>query len=253
MRILVGVKRVIDYAVKVRVRPDKMGVETNGVKMSMNPFDEIAVEESVRLKEKGIAKEVVAVSIGPQQAQDTIRVALAMGADRGVHVTHDSEGLIPLQVAKLFKAICERESPDLVILGKQAIDGDFNQTGQMLSTMLGWPQATFASELRIKDGAAEAEVVREVDGGLETIGVKLPAVVTTDLRLNEPRYATLPNIMKAKKKKIEKLSPEDLGVGLEPRLEVLQVAEPPKRQAGIKVGSVDELVDKLVNEAKVIS
>lgn len=247
-----GVKRVIDYAVKVRVRPDKMGVEMNGVKMSMNPFDEIAVEEAVRLKEKGLADEVVAVSIGPQQAQDTIRVALAMGADRGLHVPFDGEGVIPLHAAKLFQAIVQREEPDLVLLGKQAIDGDFNQTGQMLSALLGWPQATFASELRLDKSSMSAEVVREVDGGLETVGIKLPAVVTTDLRLNEPRYATLPNIMKAKKKKIDKVTADELGVDLSPRLEVVRVEEPPKRQAGIKVGSVDELVDKLANEAKVL-
>mmetsp|Transcript_26011 Transcript_26011/g.70396 ORF Transcript_26011/g.70396 Transcript_26011/m.70396 type:complete len:256 (-) Transcript_26011:705-1472(-) len=252
LRILVGVKRVIDYGVKVRVKPDKSGVEMANVKMAINPFCEIAMEEAVRLKEKGVASEVVAVSVGPDKAVDTIRHALAMGADRGVHIVHDGESIVPLQVAKLLKAVCDKEEPGLVLLGKQAIDGDYNQTGQMLSAITGWPQATFASELRVADGAAQAEVVREVDGGLETVGVKLPAVVTTDLRLNEPRYATLPNIMKAKKKKVEKVKPEDLGVDLAPRVEVVRVEEPPTRKAGITVGGVDELVDKLANEAKVL-
>lgn len=246
-------KRVIDYGVKVRVRADKRGVEMENVKMAINPFCEIAVEEAVRLKEKGIASEVVAVSIGPEKSLDTLRHAMAMGADRAVHVLQDAaEGLVPLQVAKVLKAVAEREEPQMVVLGKQAIDGDYNQTGQMLSALLGWPQATFASEVRLADGAASAEVVREVDGGLETVGVKLPAVITTDLRLNEPRYATLPNIMKAKKKKVEKLSMADLGVEEKWHLEIVKVDEPPKRQAGITVDGVDALVDKLANEAKVL-
>jgi len=249
MKVLVAVKRVIDFNVKIRVKADGSGVETANVKMSMNPFDEIAVEEAVRLKEAGIAKEIVAVSMGAQQCQETIRTALAMGADRGVHVLTDVE-LQPLAVAKLLKAIVAKEQPQLVILGKQAIDDDCNQTGQMLAALLGWGQATFASKVKIADGAAT--VTREVDGGLETIALKLPAVVTTDLRLNEPRYASLPNIMKAKKKAIEQLTPEALGVDPKPRLTTLKVAEPPKRQAGKKLGSVAELVDKLKNEARVI-
>ncbi len=249
MKILVGVKRVIDYNVKIRVKADKSGVETSNVKMSMNPFDEIAVEEAVRLKEKGIATEIIAVSLGPVAAQETIRTALAIGADRGIHVVTDIE-LQPLAVAKLLKAVVDREKPDLVILGKQAIDDDSNQTGQMLAALAGWPQGTFASKVTPADG--HVEVVREVDGGLETVKLTLPAVITTDLRLNEPRYASLPNIMKAKKKPIEQLTPEALGVDPAPRLTVLKVEEPPKRSAGKKVGSIAELVDKLKHEARVI-
>jgi electron transfer flavoprotein beta subunit len=249
MKLLVAVKRVIDFNVKIRVKADKSGVETANVKMSMNPFDEIAVEEAVRLKEAGTATEIAAVSMGPQSCQETIRTALAMGADRGIHVLTDAE-LQPLAVAKLLKAIVLRDKFDLVILGKQAIDDDCNQTGQMLAALLGWPQATFASKLKIGDN--KAAVTREVDGGLETVEIKLPAVVTTDLRLNEPRYASLPNIMKAKKKPIEALTPEALGVDPAPRLKVLKVDEPPRRQGGGKVKSVEELVDKLMNEARVI-
>lgn len=248
MKLLVPVKRVVDYNVKVRVKADGTGVETANVKMSMNPFDEIAVEEAVRLKEKGIATEIIAVSIGPAQAQEQIRTALAMGADRGILV--EAEGTEPLAVAKLLKAIAEREQPQIVILGKQAIDDDMNATGQMLAALMGWSQGTFASKVEIADGAAT--VTREVDGGLETVKLTLPAIVTTDLRLNEPRYASLPNIMKARKKPIETLKPADLGVDVTPRLTVLKVEEPPKRQAGRKVASVAELVDKLRNEAKVI-
>jgi electron transfer flavoprotein beta subunit len=248
MKLLVPVKRVVDYNVKVRVKADGTGVETANVKMSMNPFDEIAVEEAVRLKEKGIVTEIIAVSIGPAQAQEQIRTALAMGADRGILV--EAEGTEPLAVAKILKAIVEREQPQVVILGKQAIDDDMNATGQMLAALLGWPQGTFASKVEIADGAAT--VTREVDGGLETVKLTLPAIVTTDLRLNEPRYASLPNIMKARKKPIESLKPADLGVDATPRLTVLKVEEPPKRQAGRKVASVAELVDKLRNEAKVI-
>jgi electron transfer flavoprotein beta subunit len=249
MKVLVGVKRVIDYNVKIRVRADGSGVETSNVKMSMNPFDEICVEEAIRLKEAGTAEEVVAVSLGVQQCQDTVRTALAMGADRGIHVLTEVP-LEPLAVAKLLKAVVDRESPGLVILGKQAIDDDCNQTGQMLAALLGWPQATFASKLVIDGGGAE--VIREVDGGLETLRIKLPAVITTDLRLNEPRYASLPNIMKAKKKPIDVLKPEDLGVDVNPHLLTLKVEEPPKRQAGVIVESAEELVEKLRNEAKVI-
>ncbi|MCG7363354.1 electron transfer flavoprotein subunit beta/FixA family protein [Roseomonas sp. ACRSG] len=248
MKLLVPVKRVVDYNVKVRVKADGTGVETANVKMSMNPFDEIAVEEAVRLKEKGIATEIIAVSIGPAQAQEQIRTALAMGADRGILV--EAEGTEPLGVAKILKAIAEREQPGLVIMGKQAIDDDMNATGQMMAALLGWSQGTFASKVEIADGAAT--VTREVDGGLETVKLTLPAIVTTDLRLNEPRYASLPNIMKARKKPIETLKPADLGVDVTPRLTVLKVEEPPKRQAGRKVASVAELVDKLRNEAKVI-
>src|SRR6185312_9402768 len=242
MKVLVAVKRVIDYNVKIRVKPDKTGVETANVKMSMNPFDEIGIEEAVRLKEAGGASEVVAVSMGPQACQETIRTALAMGADRGIHVLSDAE-LQPLAVAKLMKAIAEKEQPQLVILGKQAIDDDSNQTGQMLAALLGWAQGTFASKLKLESG--KALVTREVDGGLETVELKLPAVMTTDLRLNEPRYASLPNIMKAKKKPIEQLTPEALGVDVAPRLVTLKVDEPAKRQGGKKVASVQELVDKL--------
>ncbi|CAN0547863.1 unnamed protein product [Laminaria digitata] len=249
MKLLVPVKRVIDYNVKVRVKSDNTGVETSNVKMSMNPFDEIAVEEAVRMREAGSADEIIAVSLGVQQCQETIRTALAMGADRGVHVKTDQE-LQPLAVAKLLKALVEKESPDLVILGKQAIDDDSNQTGQMLAALLDWPQGTFASGIELSDG--KAKVIREVDGGLETIEINTPAVISTDLRLNEPRYASLPNIMKAKKKPIDEMSPEDLGVDIGPRLTILKVEEPPKREAGVMVESVAELVDKLKNEAKVI-
>ena len=249
MKVLVGVKRVVDYNVKVRVKADRTGVETANVKMSMNPFDEIAVEEAIRMKEAGTADEIVAVSMGVRQCQETIRTALAMGADRGIHVMTDEE-LQPLAVAKLFKALVERESPSLVILGKQAIDDDSNQTGQMLAALLGWPQGTFASEIVLSgDGA---EVTREVDGGLETVGLSVPAVVTTDLRLNEPRYASLPNIMKAKKKPIDQIAVDELGVDVAPRLETLKVEDPPARAGGRKVASVEELVDKLKNEAGVI-
>jgi electron transfer flavoprotein beta subunit len=249
MLILVPVKRVVDYNVKIRVKADQSGVDLANVKMSMNPFDEIAVEEAVRLKEAGKATEIVAVSLGVQQCQETIRTALAMGADRGIHVVTDAE-LQPLSVAKMLKALAERESPQLIIMGKQAIDDDANQTGQMLAALLGWPQGTFASKVVIEDG--KTAVTREIDGGLETVSLDLPAVVTTDLRLNEPRYASLPNIMKAKKKKIEQLKPEDLGVDPAPRFTTLKVTEPPKRQAGVKVGSVAELVEKLKTEARVI-
>jgi electron transfer flavoprotein beta subunit len=250
MKVLVAVKRVVDYNVKIRVKADGTGVETANVKMSMNPFDEIGVEEAVRLKEAGKATEVIAVSLGIQQVQETIRTALAMGADRGIHVLSDIE-LQPLAVAKLLKAVVDKEKPEICILGKQAIDDDANQTGQMLSALLGWSQGCFASKL-VLNGDGTANVTREVDGGLETITLKLPLVLTTDLRLNEPRYASLPNIMKAKKKPIEVLTPEQLGVDAAPRLKTLKVAEPPKRQAGVKVKSVAELVDKLRNEAKVI-
>jgi electron transfer flavoprotein beta subunit len=249
MKLLVAVKRVVDFNVKVRVKADKSGVETANVKMSMNPFDEIAVEEAIRMKEAGTATEIVAVSLGAQQCQETIRTALAMGADRGILVQSDAE-LQPLAVAKLLKAVIEKEQPKLVILGKQAIDDDCNQTGQMLAALLGWSQGTFASKVKV-EGELLA-VTREVDGGLETVKLKLPAIVTTDLRLNEPRYASLPNIMKAKKKPIDTLTPEQLGVDVAPRLVTLKVEEPPKRQAGKKVGSVQELVEKLRNEARVI-
>ena len=249
MKILVPVKRVVDYNVKVRVKPDQTGVDLANVKMSMNPFCEIAVEEAIRLKEKGVAEEIIAVSIGPAQAQETIRTALAMGADRGIHVTTD-ETVEPLSVAKILKGVIEAESPELVILGKQAIDDDTNATGQMLAALMGWPQATFASKVE-KDGDA-LKVTREVDGGLQTIKIALPGIVTTDLRLNEPRYASLPNIMKAKRKPIDAKTPDDFGVDVSPRLEVLKVTEPPKREAGVKVESVQELVSKLKNEAGVI-
>ena len=249
MKVLVAVKRVVDYNVKIRVKGDGSGVDLANVKMSMNPFDEIAVEEAVRLKEKGAASEVVAVSLGEAKCQETLRTALAMGADRAIHVLTD-ETLEPLAVAKLLKEVASREQPGLVILGKQAIDDDCNQTGQMLAALLDWPQGTFASKVAL--GPDGAEVTREVDGGLETVALKLPCVVTTDLRLNEPRYASLPNIMKAKKKPIEELTPESLGVQVAPRLSVLKVEEPPKRAAGIKVDSVHELVRRLHEEAKVI-
>ena len=249
MKILVCIKRVVDYNVKIRVKADKSGVETANVKMSMNPFDEIAVEEAVRLKEKGQATEIIAVSMGPPQAQETIRTAPAVGADRGILVETDQE-LQPLAVAKLIKVLVEKEQPGVVLLGKQAIDDDFNQVGQMLAGLLGWPQATFASKVVIENG--EATVTREVDGGLETLALKLPAVVSVDLRLNTPRYASLPNIMKAKKKPIETVKVADLGVEIAPRLKTLKVEEPAKRKGGVKVASVTELVDKLRNEAKVI-
>ena len=242
MKILVPVKRVIDYNVKPRVKLDGTGVELTNVKMSMNPFDEIAVEEAIRLKEAGTASEIVAVSVGPQKAQDTLRTALAMGADRAILIMTDQE-VEPLAVAKLLKAVVDEEQPGLVILGKQAIDDDCNQTGQMLAALAGRPQGTFASKLKIKGDSVD--VTREVDGGLETVSLKLPAIVTTDLRLNEPRYATLPNIMKAKTKPVAKKTIADYGVDVSPRLKTLRVVEPGKRQAGIKVGSVDELVEKL--------
>jgi electron transfer flavoprotein beta subunit len=249
MKVIVPVKRVVDYNVKIRVKPDETGVDLANVKMSMNPFDEIAIEEAVRLKEAGTATEVIAVSVGPQQAQETIRTALAMGADRGILVKTD-ETVEPIAVAKILKAICEAEEPQLVILGKQAIDDDCNQTGQMLAALLGWPQGTFASKLTPNgDGA---EVIREIDGGLQTINIKLPAVVTTDLRLNEPRYASLPNIMKAKKKPIDEKSPEEYSVDITPRLQVVKVTDPPSREAGVKVENVAELIEKLKNEAGVI-
>src|SRR5438874_5223617 len=250
MKILVAVKRVVDFNVKVRVKADGSGVETANVKMSMNPFDEIAVEEAIRLKEAGTASEIVAVSCGMQASQETLRTALALGADRAILVETGVE-LQPLAVAKLLRAIVEKENPAIVILGKQAIDDDCNQTGQMLAALLGWPQATFASKVKISDG--RAEVTREVDGGLETISIKMPAVVTTDLRLNEPRYVTLPNIMKAKKKPLEVLKPDALGVDIPPRLRTLKVEEPPKRKAGAKVPDARALVAKLRNEAKVIA
>jgi electron transfer flavoprotein beta subunit len=249
MKVIVPVKRVIDYNVKVRVKADQSGVDLANVKMSMNPFDEISVEEAVRLKEKGKASEVIAVSIGPQQTGETIRTALAMGADRGILVKTDAE-VEPLAVAKILKAICDIERPGLVITGKQAIDDDCNQTGQMLAALLGWPQGTFAHTLEL--GEASAKIEREIDGGLQTVEVKLPAIMTTDLRLNEPRYASLPNIMKAKKKPIEEKTPADFGVDIAPKLKVLKVSEPPKRQAGVKVKTVHELLDKLKNEAGVI-
>jgi len=249
VKIIVAVKRVIDFNVKVRVKTDGSGVETANVKMSMNPFDEIAVEEAVRLKEAGVATEIVVVSMGVAQCQDTIRTAMAMGADRGILVETAVE-LQPLAVAKLLKAIVDKEQPQLVILGKQAIDDDSNQTGQMLAALLGWPQGTFASKVKLADGGVQ--VTREIDGGLETVALKLPAVVTTDLRLNEPRYVALPNIMKAKKKPLETLKPESLGVDVAPRLKSLKVQEPPKRKGGVMAADVKDLVSKLRNEAKVI-
>ncbi|GAA4474704.1 electron transfer flavoprotein subunit beta/FixA family protein [Gluconacetobacter asukensis] len=249
MKVLVPVKRVIDFNIKPRVKADGTGVETAGVKMSMNPFDEIAVEEAVRLKEKGIATEVVAVSVGVQQAQDTLRTAMAMGADRAILVLTDV-AVEPLGVAKILKALVAKESPDLVLLGKQAIDDDMNATGQMLAGLLGWAQGTFASKIEIADG--KATVTREIDGGLETLTLALPAIVTADLRLNEPRYASLPNIMKARKKPLETIAPADLGVDVTPRLTIVSVAEPPARQQGIKVESAADLVARLRNEAKVI-
>ena len=242
MKVLVPVKRVIDYNVKARVKADQTGVDLANVKMSMNPFCEIAVEEAVRLREKGVATEVVAVSIGPQQAQETLRTALAMGADRAILIQSDAD-LEPLEVAKVLKAVVAEENPELVVMGKQAIDGDNNAVGQMLAALLDWPQATFAHSLELGDGSAK--VSREIDGGLQTVEVKLPAVMTTDLRLNQPRYASLPNIMKAKKKPIDEKSPADLGVDITPRLKILKVSEPPKRGGGIKVKTVAELLDKL--------
>ena len=249
MKVLVPVKRIIDYNVKVRVKADETGVELANVKMSMNPFDEISIEEAIRLKEAGTVEEVVAVSIGVQQCQETIRTALAMGADRGIHVLHDGD-LEPLVVAKILKELADKEGPSIIIVGKQAIDDDSNQTGQMLAALLGWGQATFVSKIDI-DGE-NIKATREVDGGLETLTVKIPAVLTTDLRLNEPRYASLPNIMKAKKKPIEQVTPDELGVDPSNRLQVLKVSEPPSREAGVKVSDVGELVDKLRNTAKVI-
>ncbi|MFC1457037.1 electron transfer flavoprotein subunit beta/FixA family protein [Microvirga arabica] len=249
MKLLVCVKRVVDFNVKVRVRPDGSGVELANIKMSMNPFDEIAVEEAVRLKEQGKATEIVAVSIGPSQAGETIRTALAMGADRGILVKTDA-AVEPLAVAKILAKVVEQEKPDLIIMGKQAIDDDSNQTGQMLAALLGWPQGTFAFKVNVGEGSID--VTREVDGGLQTVGLKLPAIVTTDLRLNEPRYASLPNIMKAKKKPLDETSPETLGVDVSPRLKVIKTAEPGGRKAGVKVGSVAELVQKLKVEAGVL-
>jgi len=251
MKVLVPVKRVVDYNVKIRVKPDGSGIDLANVKMSMNPFDEIAVEEAVRLKEKGTATEIVVVSVGPPKAQETIRAAQAIGADRGILVETPEGAIVePLAVAKLLKAIVDAEKPELVILGKQAIDDDCNQTGQMLAALLGWPQGTFASKLAIESGSIS--VTREVDGGLETVQLKMPAVVTTDLRLNEPRYPSLPNIMKAKKKPLDVKKPADLGVDIAPRLKVLKITEPASRKAGVKVGSVAELVAKLKTEAGVL-
>ena len=249
MKILVPVKRVVDYNVKVRVKADQTGVDIANVKMSMNPFDEISIEEAVKLKEAGIATEIVAISIGVTQCQETLRTALAMGADRAILVETAAE-VQPLAVAKLLKAICDKEAPQLVILGKQAIDDDSNQTGQMLAALLNWPQATFASKVIIANG--EAEVMREIDGGMETVAIKLPAIITTDLRLNTPRYATLPNIMKAKKKPLDITTADALGVDISPRLKTLKVVEPPKRKGGVMVANVAALIDKLKNEAKVI-
>jgi electron transfer flavoprotein beta subunit len=249
MKVLVTVKRVVDFNVKIRVRPDGSGVELANIKMSMNPFDEIAVEEAIRLKEQGKASEIVAVSVGPQQATETIRTALAMGADRGILVKTDQQ-VEPLAVAKILRAVVARENPQLIVMGKQAIDDDCNQTGQMLAALLGWPQGTFASKITIGDGIVD--VTREVDAGLQTVSLKMPAIVTTDLRLNEPRYASLPNIMKAKKKPIEELAPDALGVDVAPRLKVLKTIEPGGRKAGVKVGSVAELVQKLKVEAGVL-
>ncbi|KAJ8766796.1 hypothetical protein K2173_008350 [Erythroxylum novogranatense] len=251
MKIMVAVKRVVDYAVKIRVKPDKSGVETKNVKMSMNPFCEIALEEALRIKESGVASEVVAVSMGPTQCVDTLRTGLAMGADRGIHV-ESVDVLYPLTVAKLLKALVELEKPGLVIMGKQAIDDDCNQTGQMVAGLLGWPQGTFASKVLLDKEKQVATVEREVDGGLESLCLDLPAIITTDLRLNQPRYATLPNIMKAKSKVIKKYTPEQLNVKVKSDLEIVQVTEPPTRKAGVVVSSVDELIDKLKNEAHVI-
>lgn len=254
MKVLVPVKRVIDFNVKVRVKTDGSGVDLANVKMSMNPFDEIAVEEAVRMKKSGKATEVIVVTIGPAKAEEQLRTAMAIGADRGILVKTDAPtdlgGIEPLAVAKMLKALVEKEKPDLVIMGKQSIDDDLNQTGQMLAAMLGWPQGTFASKLNIESGSLK--VTREVDGGLRTLSLKTPAVITTDLRLNEPRYAKLPDIMKAKKKPMETIEPSALGVDIAPRLTIVKVAEPAKRKGGIKVKTVDELIDKLKNEAKVL-
>lgn len=254
MKVLVPIKRAVDYNVKIRVKSDNSGVELANVKMSVNPFDEIAVEEAVRLKEAGQATEIIAVSIGPEKAQEQLRTAMAIGADRAILIKTDDPidlgGVEPLAVAKTLKAIVDKENPDLVIMGKQSIDDDSNQTGQMLSALLGWAQGTFASKLEIKEGTAH--VTREIDGGLETIEIKTPAIVTTDLRLNEPRYAKLPDIMKAKKKQLDIIEPSELGVDYAPRLKLLKVTDPPVRQGGIKVENVDALLDKLKNEAKVI-
>jgi electron transfer flavoprotein beta subunit len=249
MKVLVPIKRVVDYNVKIRVKPDQTGVDLANVKMSMNPFDEIGVEEAIRLKEKGVVTEIIAVSVGPKETQETIRTALAMGADRGILVIAPAD-VEPIAVAKILAGIAKAESPQLIILGKQAIDDDCNQTGQMLAQLLGWAQGTFASKVVIEGG--KAEVTREVDGGLQTVKLALPAIVTTDLRLNEPRYASLPNIMKAKKKPIDEKTPQDYGVDPAPRLKVLKVSEPPKRKGGVKVKSIEELVEKLKNEAGVI-
>jgi electron transfer flavoprotein beta subunit len=249
MKVLVPIKRVVDYNVKIRVKADQTGVDLANVKMSMNPFDEIGVEEAIRLKEKGVATEVIAVSVGPKETQETIRTALAMGADRGILVTANAD-VEPLTVAKILAGVAKAEGPQLIILGKQAIDDDCNQTGQMLAQLLGWPQGTFASKVTVDGG--KAEVIREVDGGLQTVRLTLPAIVTTDLRLNEPRYASLPNIMKAKKKPIDEKTPGDYGVDASPRLKVLKVSEPPKRKGGVKVKTVQELVEKLKSEAGVI-
>lgn len=249
MKILVPIKRVVDYNVKVRAKSDGSDVDIANVKMSVNPFDEIAVEEAVRLKEAGKVEEIIVLTIGPEKAQEQLRTAMAIGADRGIHVVTDAR-VEPLGVAKALKHFVEKESPDIVLMGKQAIDGDYNQTGQMLSALLDWPQATFASKVEL-DGSS-AKVTREIDGGLETIEIALPGIITTDLRLNEPRYAKLPDIMKAKKKPLESFTPDDIGVDFGTRLEVIKVMDPPVRQGGIKVESVDELVDKLKNEAKVL-
>ena len=249
MKVLVPIKRVVDYNVKIRVKPDQTGVDLANVKMSMNPFDEIGVEEAIRLKEKGVVTEIISVSVGPKETQETIRTALAMGADRGILVIAPAD-VEPIAVAKILAGIAKAEAPQLIILGKQAIDDDCNQTGQMLAQLLGWAQGTFASKVVIDGG--KAEVTREVDGGLQTVKLALPAIVTTDLRLNEPRYASLPNIMKAKKKPIDEKTPQDYGVDPAPRLKVLKVSEPPKRKGGVKVKSIEELVEKLKNEAGVI-
>lgn len=254
MKILVPIKRVVDHNVKIHVKSDGSGVDLANVKMSINPFDEIAVEEAVRLKESGKASEIIAVTIGPEKAQEQIRSAMAMGADKGILVKTDSPidlgGVEPLAVAKTLKSLIEKENPDLVIMGKQSIDDDSGQTGQMLAALLGWSQGTFASEINVNDG--KIQVTREIDGGLETLEITSPAIITTDLRLNEPRYAKLPDIMKAKKKPLDIVEPTDLGIDYTPRLEIISVDEPPTRQAGVKVASVDELIDKLRNEAKVI-
>ncbi len=254
MKVLVPIKRVVDYNVKVRVKSDQTGMDLANVKMSVNPFDEIAVEEAVRLKEAGKVEEIIAVTIGPEKAQEQLRTAMAIGADRGILVKTDAPidlgGVEPLAVAKTLKALIDKEGPDLVIMGKQSIDDDSNQTGQMLAALLDWPQATFASKVEL-DGDS-ATVTREIDGGLETLKIPLPGIITTDLRLNEPRYASLPNIMKAKKKQLDVMEPSDLAVSYEPRLQIISVAEPPPRTGGGKVADVDELIDKLKNEAKVI-